>query len=186
MDYYREAFHLIYLFKQLLEINRDDLVEHFRDYPLTDEDGDVDYDTVFEAANWAIDGVFEHSSYYNNEDKEVSTMVMTDKVMNDFYALAEEYGELNGLSGEDLISKRRIKRPRLGSVTHTKSAGSFRTTVNQRAGIKTNLSCSRMTTAITALSAWQSEWPVCIGSFPKAAMNSANFCLRKRKKKRRR
>lgn len=100
MDYFRDAFHLVYLFRLLLDIKRNDLVEQFLDYPLSDGEC-VDYDTVYEAAGCVTGGIFETTADYYNEDKEVNTYVMADKVMNDFYSLADEYGELNCLGEED-------------------------------------------------------------------------------------
>ncbi len=58
-------------------------------------------DLFHEASNKVISEVFETYNYYWNEDKDVTTDIITDRIMDEFYLLAGEFGKRKGLSEEN-------------------------------------------------------------------------------------
>lgn len=100
MDYFGTVINLLYLTKLLLDIGKQEIVDSFINSVIAC-DGEIDYDTYYEAGLNSSDEVFELTKRYYNEDKCVSAVIMCDAVITDFYKLAGEYGKQHGIQSAD-------------------------------------------------------------------------------------
>jgi len=83
----------------LNDIGKFQLVEYMKSCTITDN-GEIDYDISYEAAQTVIDCLFEYCDVKYYENKGLDLIVLSDQVVVSFYLLAGAYGKRSGI-GDD-------------------------------------------------------------------------------------